>query len=78
MVAGTNHGGGIEEGSPWLLGEWWAAGNALEVDGRGGGRLWKEVVVARMVMVVASEKTEVTDSVNINSADNDDGEDEDN
>lgn len=44
----------------------------------GGGRLWKEVVVARMVMVVASERTEVTDSVNINSADNDDGEDEDN
>lgn len=61
-----------------MLGEWWAAGNALEVDGRVGGRLWKEVVVARMVMVVASERTEVTDSVNINSADNDDGEDEDN
>lgn len=60
----------------------WANGGRLGMPWRWmqgvGGRLWKEVVVARMVMVVASERTEVTDSVNINSADNDDGEDEDN
>lgn len=58
-----------------MVGGWECPGGGWK---GGGGRLWKEVVVARMVMVVASERTEVTDSVNINSADNDDGEDEDN